>query len=182
MKTNFNNKGFSIIEIIATLAVIAIGFIGVLSLSVQNTRVQYTNKNTLIAAHLAQEGLELVRNLRDDNFLNPNSDWFVGFAIKGAYSTSTIYYDYSNSTPKIATASVANINDALAVLKIDANGFYSHNASAATTTVFSRIIVTKNNNTTDATASSTIVSCLVQWNDRGKKESYQADTVLWKWR
>jgi prepilin-type N-terminal cleavage/methylation domain-containing protein len=177
MKKNFNNKGFSIIEIIAALAVIAIGFIGVLSLSVQNTRVQYTNKNTLIAAHLAQEGLELVRNLRDDNFLDPSKAWYVGFAFKGTYSTSTIYFDGT----KIATTSVADINDANAVLKLDPSGYYVHGGTG-TSTIFRRIIVAKNNNTTDATASSTNVSCLVQWNDRGKKESYQADTVLWKWR
>jgi len=176
MKKNINNSGFSIIEIIAVLAIIAIGFIGVMSLAVLNNRVEYTNKNTLIAAHLAQEGLELVRNLRDDNFLNPGVNWYSGFALKDAYSTSTIYYAYSNL--KIATTSVTGINDPLAILKIDASGFYVHSGTG-TSTIFSRIVVTKNN---DSTASSTNVMCLVGWNDHGKKNSYQADTVLWNWR
>jgi prepilin-type N-terminal cleavage/methylation domain-containing protein len=175
MNKYFNNNGFSIIEIIAALAVIAIGFIGVMSLAVQNSRVEYTNKNTLIAAHLAQEGLELARNKRDDNFLNPGTEWFDGFAIADDYATSTIYFDETGSIA-IDLDSLQDINNDEAKLYLNGEGFYVH--GAGTDTIFRRIIVTKN----DYAASSTAVSCLVEYGDRGQKNQYQADTVLWNWR
>ncbi|MDO8667516.1 MAG: hypothetical protein Q7K35_00250 [bacterium] len=76
MKSKFyNNRGISIVEVIVATMIITMGMIGVSSLVIQNIQVQYINKNVLIASGLAQEGLELVRNTRDLNWLTPSNGW-----------------------------------------------------------------------------------------------------------
>jgi len=64
MKKKFNCAGFSILEATLALGVVSIGLLGVFSLSLQTARAQYINKSYLAASMLAQEGLELVRNVR----------------------------------------------------------------------------------------------------------------------
>ena len=59
---------FSLIELLVSMAIIGIGLLGISSLAAQNIRVQYFNRNSLISAQLAQEGLELARNLRDNDW------------------------------------------------------------------------------------------------------------------
>src|SRR3989338_10729475 len=70
-----NNSGISILEVVVAILIITIGLVGFLSLVIQNIRVQYIDKNVLIASGLAQEGLELVRNVRDLNWLTPGNSW-----------------------------------------------------------------------------------------------------------
>ncbi len=68
MGFNFK-KGFSLLEVIVSITVFLaamIGVIGLLSFNIVNAALL---RNRLIAANLAQEGIEVVRNIRDNNFL-----------------------------------------------------------------------------------------------------------------
>ena len=78
MKTNFkdNQVGFGLIEVTISIYILIMGLLGIMSLLHQSQKAQYANENTLVAAQLAQEGIELVRNVRDNNWLDPGiSDW-----------------------------------------------------------------------------------------------------------
>ena len=65
-------KGFSLIEIMFVVFIVSVGFIAVASLTTKTIAVAQTNKNSLIANTLAQEGIELTRYLRDQNWLYVN--------------------------------------------------------------------------------------------------------------
>jgi len=174
MKYKFiNNKiktGFSILEVIVAIFIIVMGLIGILSLIIQNVQVQYINKNMLIASQLAQEGLELARNKRDRNFLSDN--WFCeGIVLPDSDDKIIVYFDGVD----ININSVLTINDEAAKLMIS-NGFYVHGSGEYSG--FNRIIEVEN----DYAASSTMASCIVQWQERGQTHQYVADTVLYDWR
>ena len=81
----FNSKqeGFSIIEVLFALSILAIGVVGLSSLLIQNIQIQNYTKNKLIASMLAQEGVELLRNIRDQNWIDDN-DWREGTVSGGA--------------------------------------------------------------------------------------------------
>ena len=62
-------KGFTIIEVLISLFIIVIGVIGS-SIVIQDIFVNtFTASHKLTAAYLAKEGLEIVRNIRDTNWL-----------------------------------------------------------------------------------------------------------------
>lgn len=162
MKYFANKKGFTLLELIVCVFIISLGLIGVLSLVIQNVQAQYINKNSLIASQLAQEGLELTRNIRDNNWLTAGANWDDGLAA-GTYKV-----DYSNGI-----SSASGINEAK--LYINANGFYDH-INTGTASGFNRLITVS-----DSTDSITI-TCLVEWYERGFTHRYSAQTILYNWR
>ena len=70
-------KGFSLLETTVALAVLITSVIGPLTLASFSLRSASVAKNSLVAAGLAQEGLELVRTMRSTNILK-NADWLTG--------------------------------------------------------------------------------------------------------
>lgn len=176
------SQGFTIMEIIVVIFIIALSLSGIMSLVVQNMQVEYINKNMLMASQLAQEGLELVRNVRDANWLS-GTNWRTGdspgtdvdITQDNHYSIS---WDYSGGAIKIYDAD--EINDSLTRLYMDNSGFYRHYSTPpanATSTAFSRLITVDS-----VTNSSTTISCIVQWRIRNNTHRYSAQTVLYDWR
>jgi prepilin-type N-terminal cleavage/methylation domain-containing protein len=76
------HKGFTLIEILVVIFVLGIGLIGALSFFNINMNNQFEAKNELIAAGLAQESTDLVRNVVDYNYLNQVtiSHWYTEIA------------------------------------------------------------------------------------------------------
>lgn len=75
VKIKNSRKGFTLIEMMVVTFVLGIGLIGALSFFNINLNNQFEAKNEVIAANLAQEGVDLVRNLRDYNQLKGNA-WY----------------------------------------------------------------------------------------------------------
>ena len=65
-------KGFSLLETLVVIAVITVGLVGIMGLIVYITSIGQVSPNEIIAANLAQEGIEVVRNIRDSNWLEGN--------------------------------------------------------------------------------------------------------------
>ncbi|MFH1413173.1 MAG: prepilin-type N-terminal cleavage/methylation domain-containing protein [bacterium] len=61
--------GFSVLEMIVVASIIMIGFMGILTLVEHSIKFRSMNQNYLIAVELANEGIELVRYVRNDNWL-----------------------------------------------------------------------------------------------------------------
>jgi prepilin-type N-terminal cleavage/methylation domain-containing protein len=90
MHTNNTNKkisGFTLIESMIAIALIVSGITGLMVLVNRSMGFANLAFNQLTAANLAQEGIELVRNIRDNNWMN-NIDWLTGL------STGTYQIDY----------------------------------------------------------------------------------------
>jgi Tfp pilus assembly protein PilV len=67
-------KGQGLVEIIVALAVMVIGLTAILALTSQNLAVGRESERRLIATNFAREGVEIVRNIRDDNRLASDPD------------------------------------------------------------------------------------------------------------
>lgn len=165
---NFFKKkaGFSILEIVVSIFIIAMGMVGVLSLINQNIQAQYINKNRLIASQLAQEGIELVRNIRDKNWLE-GSSWTDNIG-PGNYILD--YTGYIGGVSDIGEARLQRRND------VGEEGYYWYNPGDPDT-IFSRLITTA-----QASPGLLDVSCLIEWQDRGQTYQYTVETVLYDWR
>jgi len=132
-------KGFSIAEVIISLFVITVGLVTVLGLIASSIRESAAGRNRIIGAQLAQEGFELVRNIRDNNVLSDPDDFDIGLE-----TMAGVCIDIT-----INTASNPDLNPCDYELKYDPNAhFYSHYSSTATdATPFSRKINMTNNGT-----------------------------------
>jgi prepilin-type N-terminal cleavage/methylation domain-containing protein len=159
---------FTLVEVIVVLFIVSMGLVGILSLIVQNIQSQSYDTNNLIANHLAQEGIELVRKVRDSNWrasqtFNTNLATAVG-------QTYQYYMDYRDATPQIHSAAPD------LVLKQDTNGFYLDANRTGTSTVFSRLITAQL-----LDAKSLQVTCTVSWSDHKHSFSYVLQTLLYDW-
>ena len=74
--TNINFKSvearrsFTLLETIVAIYVLLAGIVGTMTLAHENLKALSYFRDQLIAANLAQEGAELVRNRRDSNFID----------------------------------------------------------------------------------------------------------------
>ena len=68
--TTKNNKGFSLVEVLLSVAVFALLVGGLLGALVYGQQSTLLGGNRARASYLAQEGLDAVRNIRDVSFAN----------------------------------------------------------------------------------------------------------------
>lgn len=75
-------KGFTIIELVIAIFILSIAVIGAFSAFTIMDILTNNSADRFISAYLAQEGIEIVRNIRDNNFLNLETEvgrtWTTG--------------------------------------------------------------------------------------------------------
>ena len=72
-------KSFTLIEVIVAIFLITVGTVGAFSLIQRTIAFTVISSSRLVAANLAQEGIEIVRNTRDTNWLSDNP-WDEGLS------------------------------------------------------------------------------------------------------
>ena len=171
MKNNNNKKSaFSLLETIVVLAVVTIGLLSIMTLMTNSLKAQTLNRNTLVAYNLAQEGLELIRNVRDTNWRS-GLTWNQGFV--GTPAGLNYKVDYLHFTPM----AVNDISEARLQIA-SSTAYYLHDENSSNS-VFSRLITVKAATTT---APSSSVTALIEWNEQGQKRHFELTTELYDWK
>ena len=75
-----NHKGFTLIETLFSILIFSAALISLMTIAGRGISATGDAAQETTAHYLAQEGLEVVRNLRDTNFLTPSLPWDTGFA------------------------------------------------------------------------------------------------------
>jgi type II secretory pathway pseudopilin PulG len=165
-KYKVNKSGFSLVEILVVIMFIGIGLVGVLSFFSSSLRSNADAKNELIAAGLAQEGTELVRNIRDYNKLNGNSwynNLFSNPTAGASLCDSVDYSSFDSSSPFFHKC-----YNGLGRTYVCLNGggrYYQCTNGNLEKTDFSRTIGIVRNGDLNS-GGSLSVTCTVTWNDR----------------
>ena len=160
-KLNKNNKGFTLLETIVAVGVIMVGLIAVLVLI--NSSLSYVSliKDRLIAAYLNGEGLEVVRNIRDNNWLQ-NLAWNNGIS-DGDYN---IAYNSLSLSPYADTE-----------LMLDASSGGLYNYSSGSPSGFKRKISIANLSSYELR-----VISMVTWRRKGINYTNSAEDHLFNWK
>jgi len=87
------NKSFTLIETIAAIFVLTVGILATSFLISYLISASSISSQKLIAAYLAQEGIEIVRNIRDTNFLS-GRNWNYGLTC----GSGCFNFDYRSQT------------------------------------------------------------------------------------
>ena len=164
-----SQKGFTIIELMITVAVLSFGVIGIyaaISPLIKQTSVVVSR---FTASYLAQEGIEIARNIRDANSYRGPSLWL------GALSQCDVscQLDYKTLTPLQDSVNALRPYDSNARLAIDNSGFYSYGFGAPTK--FSRKVTV-----IQPSQDVALVTVDVLWESNGKPEHFELQEYLYR--
>ena len=174
-KNSTLHRGFTLIETLFAILIFSAALISLLTISGKGISATNEVKNETTAYYLAQEGLEVVRNIRDSQFITLTSggsgtwtDGFLGTPDCAAPAGCYVVYS-SGAIPAL---------DAVSGQSAD---IYSNNgeyANTGTPTGFSRVISVQPGLTTDEY----IVSSRVTWQAKTIKKEVTLQTLLKKWQ
>ena len=93
------NRGFTLVETLIAIAIFTTSIIAIMSVLANGISNTTYAKNKMIASYLAQEGIEYMRNLRDDFMFFDTSttswnDFVAVIASSGCLSDTENYQDY----------------------------------------------------------------------------------------
>ena len=162
MKNKKTKKGFSLIEVLVSLTILTLGIASISMLMLSNIKNSQEAKNQIVAMGLAQEGIEIVRNMKDNN-LTFSTD------VKNSDTSSDFFVEPSASFANMLTPAGGHVNDdANKRLGLDSNSMYKHYLSGDTPTKFYRKIVISIS-VVDSKNVSTVTS-VVSWNSSAATE------------
>ena len=175
-RNNLNRKklpccrsGFTLIEVLVAISILAVVITATMSLVTNNISITFIAKNQLLANHLANEGIELVRQKRDSNILakanGSGINWNDGFSEMDCGSGRSCWVSALNIsngnfayTPQIGSCSSGGCGSILE-LKTNASGMLGHSHSGGgwgVPTNFYRKIETISLNTNEIRIISTV--------------------------
>lgn len=175
-------KGFSFVEILVAIVIASTALTAIIALSVQNISAAQVTRDKFTAANLAQEGIEIVINLRSNNWLSypqttdANVDALTGELLhwRDGIVDGTFIAQF-NSTSLTAP----NLNEERLV-RLN-NGTYCHAVLAGclngSAVPFSRVISVSTINSHHIKVTSTVT-----WTYHNQPYSVTVEDRLYNWR
>lgn len=161
-----NKRAFSIIEILIAVFIMTTGIIGAMNLINRSISSVVVSKSELIATNLVQEGMEIVRGIRDTNWLKqreePSRLWDYGLVAgdwRVQYNSAGLMSLFGNP-----------------VLNINSNGFYLYDITKPDTLFRRKITIT------NISANEIKAVCEVSWSERGRSFAISAEDRLYNWK
>ena len=142
-----NQRGFNLIEVAFSVAIITTGLLVIISLFSVNIKNGIRSKNKLIAVYLANESIEIVRQQRDNSwFRNDIGGWMVDIPTG---NVAVVPQDVADIRKGWNVVPAAADSDERKVF-LTGDDIYLNNAVTATSTGFERYLTID----TEATGSS----------------------------
>lgn len=154
-------KGFTLLEVVFTIGIITIGIVGIhngLNYAIEKT---YEAREFFVATYLAQEGIEIVKNIRDTNWIEEAAEWNDGLTS----CSSGCEADYSDSALSAYTGKNFYLNPS--------TNFYEYDQPSGTKTNYKRKI-SIDSGTTDELK----IVVEVYWDDN----TFTAKENIYNWR
>lgn len=143
IKKTFASSGFVLVEVIASIAILMLAVPAALTIASKSVFLASYSRDQVAATYLAEEGIEIIRNKRDENMLAGNP-WTTGIWAGDCKKPLKCIVDFgpSGTDPTITNC----VGPCSFVLNADsASGAYSHQTGGTwTPTKFSRYVQTDN--------------------------------------
>jgi prepilin-type N-terminal cleavage/methylation domain-containing protein len=160
MKNHSTQRGFTIIETLVAITVLMIAIAGPLAVASKGLFGADLAKDQMIASYLAQESMESLKNIRDNNIYN-GSDWLSGIGTCTRNSPCDVSaIDGVSNNPSV----VNGCNGPLPCpIYLETNGYGHVNGAGARATKFTRYLYVHDTQSyTDACTSSDECSVAVE--------------------
>ncbi|MCX6731698.1 MAG: prepilin-type N-terminal cleavage/methylation domain-containing protein [Candidatus Parcubacteria bacterium] len=163
-------RGFTLIETLVALTVLTMIIIGPLSLATKSIGASIFSQNQITASYLAQEAIEYILNIRDNNFLQ-NLNWLTG--LDQCLGADGCYVDIPSSNNNIVSC-----NNACPKIKYDGSGGYYYNYQTGQDTIFTRTI-----KITKITDDEARIDVTVSWQEKfGGQKSFTLQRNIFNWK
>ena len=172
---NTASKGFTIIELMVAIVILSFGIMGAYGAFFPFVNATYAISQKFTAAYLAQEGLEITRNIRDNNFIarsrGRNIQWSDGL-LDCQFGCQL---DYKTGTPSETLSNKLKAYNPAEFLRINEDGLYGYDSGSVTK--FQRKIIIDNQLGSDIVK----VTVLVAWDYNNKPFSFETVGYLYNW-
>jgi len=137
MKYTLKNQGFTIVETLVAISVLMIAIAGPLVVASKGLSGTNLSKNQMIAVYLAQESMESVKNIRDNNIYN-GYEWLSGLSTCTRNSPCDVSaIDGTSNNPSIS-AGGCGLGPYPCPIYLETNGYGHVNGAGAVATKFTR--------------------------------------------
>lgn len=171
-------KGFTLIEVILAICILTIAVGGSFTLIQQTLASVSLNQSKLIASYLTQEGIEIVRNIRDTNWLKIHQGVPDVFWDDGIVENNCLEADYISEF--LSLCGFDPEGELGRYLKIDGD-FYNYTTGEPTKFKRKITITDKEDLDGDAKPDKMKVLVQVQWKERGRTHNLEALEYLYNW-
>jgi prepilin-type N-terminal cleavage/methylation domain-containing protein len=164
--------GFTIIEIIITVAILSFGILGIYGFLQPASVLTGRLPLNAAAVYLAQEGMEIVKNIRDNN-LKSSVGWSNGFNI----CQTGCQLDYKTKTSVEGFPNQLKAYDDNNFLNTNSDGFYSYDSGISTKFKRKVTIVQPSGGSANVLK----VNVLILWNHNNQSLQYETIAYIYNY-
>ena len=169
--------GFTLLETIVAIAILSMAMLGPLELASRTIGSAAVSQNQITAFYLAQEGIEYVRNVRDNNFLN-GAGWLNG--LEDCLGANGCVIDIPNYNPSSPAESSAACGSVCPNIKYDEAGGFFYNYASGESTIFRRTV--KITAGVGGNSDEANISSVVYWKGKFAGKSVGVEEDIFNWR
>lgn len=174
LSSSYNQPGFTLIETLVAILIFSVALISLMTIASRGIAATAVAQQETMAHYLAQEGLEVVRNIRDTNILIAQA-WDTGFTQCVSPTVCNITYS-QNSVPTLTICSQGTCPVYQSLID---NSFVNGPAGAQINPVFSREITVVPIGTGNSEYQ---VIVKVLWVSKTVDRTVELQTILKDWR
>ncbi len=176
MKTQKFSKGFTLVETLVAIGILSLSITATFTAVQNGIQSSTTAKDQTIAFYLAQEGMEFIKNIRDENALNSldgsPTHWLYGMS--SAPSDPCYFGEFCviDSPQKTITQCSGGLGTCPVLRQEASSGLFGYNSGWPATT-FKREIQFQ-----QISANEVTVLMNISWTYRGQSKSFQVSELF----
>ena len=176
---NSAHKGFTVIEVMVSILIFSSPLIALMGIAGKGISATQAVSSETTAHYLAQEGLEVVRNVRDTNFVSGGA-WDAGLSSCTQNTPCQVSYQGTNAPILSAPCSAVSNNPALKGCLVNqlTDGFFTD--SAGNPSGFYREVYIGHSSATNP--DEYLATSIVSWEQKNVPRSVVLETLLTKWQ
>lgn len=163
------SRGFTLIETLVAISILLVSLAGPLAIASQSLSVAQYAREQIVAFYLAQEGVEYVRTVRDENLLpGGGGDWLAG--LRNCTNGCEVDFKNFNHSP------CGNECDPLTETAL---GYYDHSGSGTVSPYTRKVTIQPV--TLNSPNDAAIVTVELSWSNGVQNRQFEIRTMLFEW-